>query len=173
MITNEKLIAQCLTEASNILNGMSVLTEAVIEKDDSDLPYDIWLDCAGKNRKVSHNMPRVKIVVDGKRIPIIVPTKRGAKPKICTSKSVDKISRIYKFILKYNDVFLMCFNKDSPIFDVPNSQDDKMIGDIFKFLLKYNDREKAFDAVIKKYKISNIKPEYIMSDDYKHMANNF
>ena len=45
---------------------------AVIDKDEFDLPYDIWLDPAGSSRPVKHSLPRVKIVVDGQRIPFSI-----------------------------------------------------------------------------------------------------
>ena len=42
---------------------------AVVSKDLSGLDYDIWLDPAGQNRNTTHNSPRLKVDVDGQRIP--------------------------------------------------------------------------------------------------------
>lgn len=46
---------------------------AVITKDISGLDYDIWLDPAGLSRNTSHsNSPRLKVDVDGRRIPFSI-----------------------------------------------------------------------------------------------------
>lgn len=45
---------------------------AKLSKNDSKLKYDIWLDSAGSNRKVPHNKPRIKLVVDNNMIPISI-----------------------------------------------------------------------------------------------------
>ena len=45
---------------------------ANVSKDDTDLPYDLWIDSDGKNRKAGHNSPRLKVDVDGDIIPVSI-----------------------------------------------------------------------------------------------------
>ena len=64
-----------LQESKNILEQEAFFEMAKLSKNDSKLKYDIWLDSAGSIRKVPHNKPRVKLLVDGNIIPISISKK--------------------------------------------------------------------------------------------------
>lgn len=42
-----------------------------VSTEDTGLPYSIWIDSAGKDRR-SHNDLRIKVKVDGKFIPVSI-----------------------------------------------------------------------------------------------------
>lgn len=42
-----------------------------LSRKQTGLPYTVWLDFAGDNREVGHNVPRLKVNVDGDRVPVI------------------------------------------------------------------------------------------------------
>lgn len=54
-----------------------------------------------KNRKVIHNEPRLKVNVDGDRIPVSI----SKNPQILVNKNTPKFSKIKKYIIKYLNVF--------------------------------------------------------------------
>lgn len=47
---------------------------------ESGLPYDIWLDSVGNRRNVPHNALRIKVLVNGELIPVIIASKDNIKP---------------------------------------------------------------------------------------------
>lgn len=73
-----------------------VVGMAVVDKNEFDLPYDIWLDPAGNSRNVSHSLPRVKIVVDGERIPFSI----DDDPRPLVKRKIKNEKRIRDWILK-------------------------------------------------------------------------
>lgn len=81
---------------------------ANVSKEDTGLPYDIWIDSNGKDRKIGHNSPRIKVDVEGDRIPVSI----SNDPKILVSKEIPKFSIIKRYIIKYLDVFLKHWNKE-------------------------------------------------------------
>lgn len=44
---------------------------ANLHKEETGLPYNIWLDSQGIDRQTKHNLPRLKVDVDGDKIPEI------------------------------------------------------------------------------------------------------
>lgn len=54
----------------DFLNEQYLLEMANVKSTDTGLPYDIWIDSLGKDRDVEHNIPRIKVNVNGKYIPI-------------------------------------------------------------------------------------------------------
>lgn len=81
---------------------------ASVSKSDTKLHYDIWIDSAGKDRKVSHNNPRVKVKVDGRTISISIST----HPKILAGKDFAHSSEVFKWIIKYYDILMKHWNKE-------------------------------------------------------------
>jgi len=81
---------------------------AVVDKDEFDLPYDIWLDPAGSSRNVKHNLPRVKVVVDGQRIPFSI----SDDPKPLVNKKIKNEKRIREWIIKNKDNLLKQWNRE-------------------------------------------------------------
>lgn len=81
---------------------------ANVSKQDTKLQYDLWIDSEGKNRKVSHNTPRLKVDVDGDRVPVSIED----SPKILVDKKIKGFSEIAKYIVKYKDVLIKHWNKE-------------------------------------------------------------
>ena len=81
---------------------------ANVSKEDTNLQYDIWIDSIGSLRNVSHNIPRIKVKVDGKTISISIST----NPKILAGKDFAHSSEIFKWIIKYHDVLMKHWNKE-------------------------------------------------------------
>ena len=60
------------------------LTEmANLSSDRTGLPYDIWLDSSGNGRNTSHNLPRLKIDIEGDKIPVSI----SKEPKILVKRN--------------------------------------------------------------------------------------
>lgn len=81
---------------------------ANVSKQDTGLPYDIWIDSNGKDRNVGHNSPRLKVDVDGDRIPVSI----SKDPKILVDKKIPKFNQVRDYIIKYLDVFIKHWNKE-------------------------------------------------------------
>ena len=45
---------------------------AKVSKQDTKLPYNLWIDGSEKNRQNTHNMPRIKVDVGHNQIPILI-----------------------------------------------------------------------------------------------------
>ena len=184
-ITNDNrkdLIASCLIEAANVLkDNTEVLEEAAIQTNISKLKYKIWVDPAGASRNKADTEPRVKIEVNRKLIPIYIPKSRGEKPYILVKNieaqqksktgKIKGLDDVYDFILKYNDIFLMCYYLDSPIFtkgkNINNT--DKIMLFLINTFIK-NNRDKALKILSDTY---NIPINDIIPDKYKDLRDNF
>lgn len=51
------------------LNNISIVEMAILDKNKTGLPYDVWIDPAGKERRPGHNGRRIKIKIDGVWVP--------------------------------------------------------------------------------------------------------
>ena len=54
---------------------------ANLRKQESGLPYDIWLDSAGYKRNIPHSVMRIKVHIDDEFIPIIIASQRDIRPQ--------------------------------------------------------------------------------------------
>lgn len=54
---------------------------ANLRKQESGLPYDIWLDSAGYRRNTRHNVMRIKVSIDNELIPVIIASQRDIRPQ--------------------------------------------------------------------------------------------
>ena len=83
-------------------------------KEDTGLPYDIWLDSEGKNRKVSHNSPRIKVSVDGKLIPVLISDNPDLPEDVLKkgTKRFRRFNEIRKFIIDNKEILLKHWNKE-------------------------------------------------------------
>ena len=72
----------------------SVLSEANLFKFKTGLPYDLWIDSGGVGRQVQHNKPRLKVNVNGDRIPVSIED----EPKILVNKKIPKFNRVASWI---------------------------------------------------------------------------
>ena len=53
---------------------------ANLRKQESGLPYDIWLDSAGCTRNTQHNVMRIKVGVGDELILVIITSQRDIRP---------------------------------------------------------------------------------------------
>lgn len=85
---------------------------ANVSKQDTGLPYDLWIDSMGKDRKVQHSEPRIKVQVDSQFIPVILSENpqipESAKKNGAVEPKNFKI--IQKYIKAYLRVFLAHYN---------------------------------------------------------------
>ena len=81
---------------------------ANVSKQDTGLPYSVWIDSEGKDRVAPHNVPRLKVDVDGDRIPVSI----SDTPKILVNKNIPQFSKISSWIIKYKNVLLQHWNKE-------------------------------------------------------------
>ena len=52
-----------------------------LRKQESGLPYDIWLDSAGCKRNIPHNVMMIKVSIDNELIPVIIASQRDIRPQ--------------------------------------------------------------------------------------------
>ena len=53
---------------------------ANLRKQESGLPYDIWLDSAGCKRNTHHNVMRIKVGIDSELVSVIIASQRDIRP---------------------------------------------------------------------------------------------
>ena len=90
------------------LDESELMEMANVSTQDTGLPYSIWIDSAGKDRKVSHNDPHVK-VVDGK---FIKPVYISKNPEILVGRKFEHSAEVLKWLRKYYDVLIKHWNKE-------------------------------------------------------------
>ena len=95
--------------ASNDSVTQSVVGMAVVDKDEFDLPYDIYLDPAGSSRNVKHSLPRVKVIVDGQMIPFSITD--DPKP-LLEQRKIRHLKRICEWISKNKENLLRQWNRE-------------------------------------------------------------
>lgn len=54
---------------------------ANLRKQESELPYDIWLDSAGYKRNIPNSVMRIKVSIDNELIPVIIASQRDIRPQ--------------------------------------------------------------------------------------------
>lgn len=57
---------------------------ANVDTVDSGLPFSVWIDHNGVDRRVKHNSPRIKIEIDHKLLPYLID---DSEPKFLTNTS--------------------------------------------------------------------------------------
>ena len=90
------------------LREESLYEMANVSREDTNLPYDIWIDSKGKERNVPHSTPRVKVEVDGELIPVSI----SDNPQILVDKKIIRFSRVARWIIKYKEVLISHWNKE-------------------------------------------------------------
>lgn len=80
---------------------------AIVSKKDTKLPYDIWIDSEGKNRKTKQNYPQLIIDCNGNRIPVSI----SENPEILVKKKISGFPKINSWIKKYLAVLLQHWNR--------------------------------------------------------------
>ena len=77
-------------------------------KNESGLPYDIWLDSAGKDRKVPHNIPRIKIKIGEEMIPVILYSMDDIRAK----KEFRRSGEVIQWVKNNYDIIMRHWNKE-------------------------------------------------------------
>ena len=54
---------------------------ANLRKQESGLPYDIWVDSAGCKQNTHHNVMRIMVSIDNELIPVIIASQRDIRPQ--------------------------------------------------------------------------------------------
>ena len=88
---------------------------AQVSKDDTGLPYDLWIDGMGKDRNNTHNTPRIKVRVKDKLIPMTIDKDNPDIPesvKKMGTTTFKGISKIRKYIKEYYSVFMKHWNRE-------------------------------------------------------------
>lgn len=98
------------------LNEEYLFEMANIEKEDTGLPYNIWIDSLGKDRKGKHNDPRIKIQIkEDNLLPIDVtddPQVPEGVLKVLGDEFIKKFAKVKNYIKAYKEVFLAHYNKE-------------------------------------------------------------
>ena len=90
----------------NTTSGIPIMCMAMWSKNRLGLPYDVWVDEAGDSRNNKHNLPRIKIKVDGKLIPIII----SDNPRYISRKEIPHISEVLNWVKLNKDILLSHWN---------------------------------------------------------------
>ena len=82
------------------------------------LPYDLWLDSEGSARKTQHNLPRVKVNVDGNLIPIQLTEEPIIPSSVKGVTDFRHKSIVLRYLKAYRDILLAHFNNSIDDADV-------------------------------------------------------
>lgn len=101
------------------LHSANILTENDLIAKYTGLKYIIWLDPAGESRNVSHNSPRLKVVIEGKRYPVIFYPEVKIPNGLNLPLNIKmKIERTFPFINKNKNIFMQYWNHQISFEDV-------------------------------------------------------
>ena len=81
---------------------------ANVSKQDTGLPYSIWIDSEGRDRVAPHDIPRIKVDVNGDKIPVTI----SDTPKILVNKDIPRFTQVASWIIKYKQVLLKHWDKE-------------------------------------------------------------
>lgn len=95
-----------MIENFETLNENRLFEMCNLQSADTGLPYDIWLDSAGDSRLNTHHKPRIKVLVDGKLIPIEISDNPDIPDNIKRAgvKDFPHLSEIRKYVKAYRKV---------------------------------------------------------------------
>jgi putative endonuclease len=83
---------------------------ATISKEETGLPYDIWIDSMGIDRKGKHNQPRLKIKVNNNLIPISI--EDNPRVLVGNAKKIKELDKIFKFIKENLEILQKHWQKE-------------------------------------------------------------
>lgn len=90
----------------NSLNEMSMIRQR-----QTGLSYDIWVDNAGNERVVKHNLPRLKVEIDGNKIPVSIAENPDVLAKNKTKDDIPNFRKLSKWIKINKELLLKFWNK--------------------------------------------------------------
>ena len=85
-----------------------ILSEVNVLKSRTGLQYDLWIDDSGTERQVQHNKPRLKVKVDGDRIPVSIED----EPEILVNKKIPKFNKVSSWIKNHNNDLMRYWNRE-------------------------------------------------------------
>lgn len=93
-----------------LFNNVEMYEMANILARDTGLPYNMWVDSAGKRRKTKHNVPRIKVEFSsGNQCGVLLTTPLSLDKKVKFPKGVS-LREVFKFIDDHRDAFLIHFD---------------------------------------------------------------
>ena len=92
-----------IIENETNLNEMSTIRPRY-----SGLDYDVWVDNAGNGRNVQHNLPRLKVNVNGDKIPVSISDSPDVLAKNKKKDNIPNFRGLVKWI-KLNKSLLLKF----------------------------------------------------------------
>ena len=81
---------------------------ANVSMKDTKLPYDVWIDSEGKNRKAKNDYPRLIVDCNGDMIPVSI----SKNPEILVKKKISEFPKVSSWIKKYFATLLQHWNKE-------------------------------------------------------------
>lgn len=81
--------------ADSFLQSRTLQEMANVIKEETGLPYDVWLDSQGRLRPLQHKFPRLKVIVDGKMIPVSIDK---FQPAILVDAKIPKFGKVARWI---------------------------------------------------------------------------
>ena len=106
---SQKFRQMCELRRLEMRRDLFLLFEENVPKSITGLPYDIWLDKAGSERRVQHNEPRLKVKVDNNNF---VSVSIAAEPKILAGRKISKFNKVSKWIQKHDDILMRYWNRE-------------------------------------------------------------
>ena len=96
------------------INEELLLEMANVRACDTGLPYDLWIDSCGVNRTNKHNVPRIKVNVDGNLIPIEISDNPDVPESV--KKTGNNVEFKYKavvleYVKAYKNILLAHYNQ--------------------------------------------------------------
>lgn len=89
-----------------IIDEQYLYEMANVCKADTGLPYDIWIDDLGDKRCLQHDLPRIKVDVNGSLVPVIIDEVEPYIPKDCKSQNFRGRSKVFDYVRFYSDPLL-------------------------------------------------------------------
>ncbi len=110
----EKELIEQMKKEGYAFDMESAFEMANVSKDDTGLPYDLWIDSIGSDRNTPHSLPRLKVRIDGKFIPVLLSDNPDIPDSVKKAgvKDFPHFSEIKKYIKAYLDVLLAHYNKE-------------------------------------------------------------
>jgi len=95
-----------MSKANEVINFYEM---ASLQPSDTNTSLTIWIDEVGKDRKGKHNLPRLKVVYNGKYLPVLI----DAKPKVLEGDIPSKyFNKISEWIILNLDLLLKHWNQE-------------------------------------------------------------
>lgn len=102
-----------IVDFEKAINEELLFEMANIESRVTGLPYDLWIDSMGRDRVNTHNEPRVKILVDGKLIPVTISDNPDIPDSVKKTGigTIPKFAHVQKYIRAYKRILLAHYER--------------------------------------------------------------